>query len=131
MIRSLVLGTDTQIIQQPSVINGTSYYPVTVVVPHSALSNGLNRLLAACNPVLHLLFNLVVIPNVKHWNRRNLKIYTADLFCRLSASSTPNPRISHTGTSIVVPRQYSLYLSSRIKCQCGERTGGLFCEREC
>ncbi|PMD21430.1 hypothetical protein NA56DRAFT_703611 [Hyaloscypha hepaticicola] len=31
MIRSLILGIDTQIIQQPSVINGTSYYLLIVL----------------------------------------------------------------------------------------------------
>lgn len=42
------------------------YFPV-------GLSNGIACFPAACDPVLHLLFNLVAIPNAEHWDCRNLR----------------------------------------------------------
>ena len=82
-IRRLVLGMGTQIMQQLSGINVTSYYLSTVLISSVGLSNGLARLLAACNSVSYLLFSLVAIPNVERWGRRNLMMYAAagQAFC--------------------------------------------------
>lgn len=76
-IRRLVLGMGTQIMQQLSGINVTSYYLPTVLISSVGLSNGHARLLAACNSVSYLLFSLVAIPNVERWGRRNLMMYAA------------------------------------------------------
>jgi MFS family permease len=82
-IRRLVLGMGTQIMQQLSGINVTSYYLPTVLITSVGLSNGLARLLAACNSVSYLFFSLITIPNVEKWGRRNLMMYAAagQAFC--------------------------------------------------
>jgi sugar porter (SP) family MFS transporter len=82
-IRRLVLGMGTQIMQQLSGINVTSYYLPTVLISSVGLSNGLARLLAACNSVSYLFFSLIGIPNVERWGRRNLMMYAAagQAFC--------------------------------------------------
>ena len=84
-IRRLVLGMGTQIMQQLSGINVTSYYLPTVLISSVGLSNGLARLLAACNSVSYLFFSLLAIPNVERWGRRNLMMYAAagQAFCYL------------------------------------------------
>ena len=76
-IRRLVLGMGTQIMQQLSEINVTSYYLPTVLIDSVGLTNNLARLLAACNSVSYLLFSLLAIPNVERWGRRNLMMYAA------------------------------------------------------
>jgi sugar porter (SP) family MFS transporter len=76
-IRRLFLGMGTQIMQQLSGINVTSYYLPTVLISSVGLSNSLARLLAACNSVSYLLFSLIGIPNVEKWGRRNLMMYAA------------------------------------------------------
>lgn len=82
-IRRLFLGMGTQIMQQLSGINVTSYYLPTVLISSVGLSNSLARLLAACNSVSYLLFSLIAIPNVERWGRRNLMMYAAagQAFC--------------------------------------------------
>lgn len=82
-IRRLILGMGTQIMQQLSGINVTSYYLPTVLISSVGLSNSLARLLAACNSVSYLLFSLIGIPNVEKWGRRNLMMYAAagQAFC--------------------------------------------------
>ncbi|KAH6684227.1 hypothetical protein B0J14DRAFT_612311 [Halenospora varia] len=82
-IRRLILGMGTQIMQQLSGINVTSYYLPTVLISSVGLSNGLARLLAACNSVSYLFFSLIAIPNVERWGRRNLMMYAAagQAFC--------------------------------------------------
>ncbi|CZR58235.1 probable sugar transporter [Phialocephala subalpina] len=82
-IRRLVLGMGTQIMQQLSGINVTSYYLPTVLISSVGLSNSLARLLAACNSVSYLFFSLIGIPNVERWGRRNLMMYAAagQAFC--------------------------------------------------
>lgn len=82
-IRRLFLGMGTQIMQQLSGINVTSYYLPTVLISSVGLSNSLARLLAACNSVSYLLFSLIGIPNVEKWGRRNLMMYAAagQAFC--------------------------------------------------
>lgn len=76
-IRRLVLGCGTQIMQQLSGINVTSYYLPTVLISSVGLSNTLARLLAACNSVSYLAASLLAIPNIERWGRRNLMIYAA------------------------------------------------------
>lgn len=76
-IRRLFLGIGTQAMQQLSGINVTSYYLPTVLITSVGLSNGLARLLAACNSVSYLFFSLLAIPNVERWGRRNLMMYAA------------------------------------------------------
>ncbi|KAE9363945.1 general substrate transporter [Stipitochalara longipes BDJ] len=59
------------------------FYLPTVLISPAGLSNGLARLLAACNSVSYLVFSLVAIPNVERWGRRNLMMYAAagQAFC--------------------------------------------------
>jgi MFS family permease len=87
-IHRLILRMGTQIMQQLSDINVTSYYLLTVLTSSVGLSNGLARLLAACNSVSYLLFSLVAIPNVECWGRKNLMMYAADgqAFCYVFAT---------------------------------------------
>jgi hypothetical protein len=82
-VRRLVLEMGTQIMQQLFGINVTSYYLPTVFITSVGLSNGLARLLAACNSVSYLFFSLIAIPNVERWGRRNLMMYAAagQAFC--------------------------------------------------
>ncbi|KAB8295094.1 hypothetical protein EYC80_007032 [Monilinia laxa] len=75
-IRRLLLGCGTQIMQQLSGINVTSYYLPTVLIS-VGLSNSLARLLAACNSVSYLIASSLAIPNVERWGRRNLMMYAA------------------------------------------------------
>ncbi|RAL65904.1 hypothetical protein DID88_005566 [Monilinia fructigena] len=75
-IRRIVLGCGTQIMQQLSGINVTSYYLPTVLIS-VGLSNSLARLLAACNSVSYLIASSLAIPNIERWGRRNLMIYAA------------------------------------------------------
>ncbi|RDW91866.1 putative sugar transporter-1 [Coleophoma crateriformis] len=84
-IRRLVLGMGTQIMQQLSGVNVTSYYLPTVLISSVGLTNSLARLLAACNSVSYLFFSLIAIPNVEKWGRRNLMMYAAagQAFCYL------------------------------------------------
>lgn len=75
----------TQAMQQLSGINVTSYYLPTVLITSVGLSNGMARLLAACNSVSYLVFSLVGIPNVERWGRRKMMMYAAagQCFCYL------------------------------------------------
>ncbi|KAJ9631780.1 hypothetical protein H2203_000180 [Taxawa tesnikishii (nom. ined.)] len=84
-IRRLILGMGTQAMQQLSGINVTSYYLPTVLISSVGLSNGMARLLAACNSVSYLLFSLIGIPNVERWGRRKMMMYAAagQCFCYL------------------------------------------------
>ncbi|ESZ98525.1 sugar transporter [Sclerotinia borealis F-4128] len=76
-VRRLLLGVGTQMMQQFSGINVTSYYLPTVLISSVGLSNTLARLLAACNSVSYLAASLLAIPNIERWGRRNLMIYAA------------------------------------------------------
>jgi len=76
-MRRLLLGVGTQVMQQLSGINVTSYYLPTVLISSVGLSNSLARLLAACNSVSYLLFSLLAIPQIERWGRRNLMMYCA------------------------------------------------------
>jgi hypothetical protein len=82
-IRRLILGMGTQIMQQLSGINVTSYYLPTALISSVGLSTELARLLAACNSVSYLFFSLIAIPQVEKWGRRNLMMYAAagQAFC--------------------------------------------------
>ncbi|ETN42632.1 uncharacterized protein HMPREF1541_01789 [Cyphellophora europaea CBS 101466] len=82
-IRRLLLGMGTQLIQQLSGINVTSYYLPTVLIQSVHLSETMARLLAACNSVSYLLFSLIGIPNVERWGRRKMLMFAAagQCFC--------------------------------------------------
>ncbi|RMZ90064.1 hypothetical protein DV736_g2701, partial [Chaetothyriales sp. CBS 134916] len=76
-LRRLLLGMGTQMMQQLSGINVTSYYLPTVLIKSVGLSEKMARLLAGCNSVSYLLFSLIGIPNVEKWGRRNMLIFAS------------------------------------------------------
>ena len=84
-VRRILLGMGTQMMQQLSGINVTSYYLPTVLIRSVGLTESMARLLAACNSVSYLLFSLIGIPNVENWGRRNMLIFAAagQSFCYL------------------------------------------------
>ncbi|EXM02739.1 hypothetical protein FOIG_06866 [Fusarium odoratissimum NRRL 54006] len=71
-LRRLLLGANTQLMQQFGGINIMSYYMPTVLINSVGLSESMARLLSACNGVSYLIFSSIAILLVERWGRRGL-----------------------------------------------------------
>ncbi|KAL5609744.1 hypothetical protein FOVSG1_004425 [Fusarium oxysporum f. sp. vasinfectum] len=71
-LRRLLLGANTQLMQQFGGINIMSYYMPTVLINSVGLSESMARLLSACNAVSYLIFSSIAILLVERWGRRGL-----------------------------------------------------------
>lgn len=82
-IRRLLLGVGTQVMQQLSGINVTSYYLPTVLIESVKLLTDTARLIAGINSVSYLCFSCFAIYFIEKLGRRNLMIYAAagQAFC--------------------------------------------------
>ncbi|KAF6522651.1 hypothetical protein HZS61_014179 [Fusarium oxysporum f. sp. conglutinans] len=73
-LRRLLLGANTQLMQQFGGINIMSYYMPTVLINSVGLSESMARLLSACNAVSYLIFSSIAILLVERWGRRGLML---------------------------------------------------------
>ncbi|KAJ4057359.1 hypothetical protein NW761_003036 [Fusarium oxysporum] len=73
-LRRLLLGANTQLMQQFGGINMMSYYMPTVLINSVGLSESMARLLSACNAVSYLIFSSIAILLVERWGRRGLML---------------------------------------------------------
>ncbi|KAL5602168.1 hypothetical protein FOBRF1_009701 [Fusarium oxysporum] len=71
-LRRLLLGANTQLMQQFGGINIMSYYMPTVLINSVGLSESMARFLSACNAVSYLIFSSIAILLVERWGRRGL-----------------------------------------------------------
>ncbi|KJA15910.1 hypothetical protein HYPSUDRAFT_207495 [Hypholoma sublateritium FD-334 SS-4] len=77
MVQRLLLGSGTQWMQQLVGINVTSYYLPLVLQNSVGLSNGLSRLLAACNSLSYLVFSFAGLLLIERAGRRKLMMWGA------------------------------------------------------
>lgn len=77
MIRRLLLGIGTQLMQQLVGINVTSYYLPLVLQNSVGLSNNLSRLLSAVNSVSYLAFSFCGLLLIEKAGRRKLMMWGA------------------------------------------------------
>ncbi|KAL5042744.1 hypothetical protein BDW71DRAFT_216715 [Aspergillus fruticulosus] len=75
-LRRLLLGAGTQFMQQFEGINIMSYYMPLILINAVGLSEGMARLLSACNSVSYLLFTCLAVPLVERWGRRGLMLFS-------------------------------------------------------
>ncbi|KAI3587867.1 general substrate transporter [Fusarium oxysporum f. sp. albedinis] len=75
-LRRLLLGANTQLMQQFGGINIMSYYMPTVLINSVGLSESMVRLLSACNAVSYLIFSSIAILLVERWGRRGLMLFS-------------------------------------------------------
>ncbi|KAF4997522.1 hypothetical protein FDECE_12052 [Fusarium decemcellulare] len=73
-LRRLLLGANTQLMQQFEGINIMSYYMPTVLINSVGLSEKMARLLSACNSVSYLVFSSAAVLLVERWGRRGLML---------------------------------------------------------
>ena len=73
-LRRLLLGANTQLMQQFGGINIMSYYLPTVLIHSVGLSENMARLLSAVNSVTYLIFSSAAVPLVERWGRRGLML---------------------------------------------------------
>ncbi|KAF4970961.1 hypothetical protein FSARC_2064 [Fusarium sarcochroum] len=73
-LRRLLLGANTQLMQQFGGINIMSYYMPTVLINSVGLSESMARLLSACNAVSYLIFSSAAVLLVERWGRRGLML---------------------------------------------------------
>ncbi|KAM0385452.1 hypothetical protein ACHAQC_011364 [Fusarium culmorum] len=73
-LRRLLLGANTQLMQQFGGINIMSYYMPTVLINSVGLTERMARLLSACNAVSYLIFSSAAILLVERWGRRGLML---------------------------------------------------------
>ncbi|KAM0360364.1 hypothetical protein ACHAP4_002438 [Fusarium culmorum] len=73
-LRRLLLGANTQLMQQFGGINIMSYYMPTVLINSVGLTERMARLLSACNAVSYLMFSSAAILLVERWGRRGLML---------------------------------------------------------
>ncbi|KAK0214533.1 general substrate transporter [Armillaria fumosa] len=77
MVKRMILGIGTQLMQQLSGINVTTYYLPLVLQNSVGLSNSLSRLLAACNAMSYLGFSFTGLYLIERAGRRKLLIFGA------------------------------------------------------
>ncbi|KAG5656725.1 hypothetical protein KAF25_010278 [Fusarium avenaceum] len=73
-LRRLLLGANTQLMQQFGGINIMSYYMPTVLINSVGLTESMARLLSACNAVSYLIFSSAAVLLVERWGRRGLML---------------------------------------------------------
>ncbi|KAH7253836.1 general substrate transporter [Fusarium redolens] len=73
-LRRLLLGANSQLMQQFGGVNIMSYYMPTVLINSVGLSESMARLLSACNAVSYLVFSSMAILLVERWGRRGLML---------------------------------------------------------
>jgi Na+/melibiose symporter-like transporter len=73
-LRRLLLGANTQLMQQFGGINIMSYYMPTVLINSVGLTESMARLLSACNAVSYLIFSSAAVFLVERWGRRGLML---------------------------------------------------------
>jgi hypothetical protein len=73
-LRRLLLGANTQFMQQLQGINVMSYYMPTVLIQSVGLSERMARLLSAINSVSYLIFSSAAVLLVEKWGRRGLML---------------------------------------------------------
>ncbi|SJL14571.1 related to sugar transporter [Armillaria ostoyae] len=77
MVKRMILGIGTQLMQQLSGINVTTYYLPLVLQNSVGLSNSLSRLLAACNAMSYLGFSFAGLYLIERAGRRKLLMFGA------------------------------------------------------
>ncbi|CAJ0547200.1 Ff.00g018270.m01.CDS01 [Fusarium sp. VM40] len=73
-LRRLLLGANTQLMQQFGGINIMSDYMPTVLINSVGLTESMARLLSACNAVSYLIFSSAAVFLVERWGRRGLML---------------------------------------------------------
>ncbi|CAI6101011.1 unnamed protein product [Clonostachys chloroleuca] len=73
-LRRLLLGANTQLMQQFGGINIMSYYFPTVLIQSVGVTERMARLLSAVNAVTYLIFSCIAVTLVERWGRRGLML---------------------------------------------------------
>jgi hypothetical protein len=75
-LRRLLLGANTQLMQQFGGVNIITYYLPTILINNVGLSENMSRLLAACNSVSYLVASCGAVPLIDRWGRRGLLLFS-------------------------------------------------------
>lgn len=73
-LRRLLLGVNTQLMQQFGGINIMSYYFPTVLIQSVGVTERMARLLSAVNAVTYLIFSCIAVTLIERWGRRGLML---------------------------------------------------------